>query len=212
MARPPIKVACFDDHPIVRSGLAAILASRPELTLVGQGSSGEEAIDLVRSHPLDLVLLDLKMPGMGGVEATAILSRMPAAPRILILTTFAAEDSVRKALEAGASGYLLKSAPGDEVVQAIIDIMHGRKVIGTAPARALADSLGYDDLTPRELSVLRSLSRGHGNKAIAAELGISEGTVRTHLQNIFSKLGCVDRVEALVIAAKRGLIDLDSTA
>jgi DNA-binding NarL/FixJ family response regulator len=198
-----------DDHPVVRAGLAAVISQEPDLDLVAQAENGELAIALFRDHQPDVVLMDLRMPQVGGVEAiTRITAEFPDA-RILALTTYEGDADIRRALRAGARGYLLKDMLLSDVITAIRTVLRGERVIPTNVATRLAEFPERSDLTERELEVLHLVGRGLSNKEVAKAIGRMDETVKIHLKNIFAKLGVNDRTEAVTVALTRGLIHLD---
>ncbi len=204
-----IRVLIADDHPVVRTGLAAVIAEQADLELVAQADSGERAVALFREHLPDVVLMDLRMPVMDGVEAIrAITSEFPAA-RILALTTYEGDADIRRALEAGARGYLLKDMLLTEVITAVRAVRRGERVIPTPVAARLAEFPERSELTERELEVLHLVARGLSNKEVARVIGRTDETVKIHLKNMFAKLGVADRTEAVTVALTRGLIHLD---
>lgn len=203
------RVLIADDHPVVRAGLAAGITQEPDLDLVAQAENGERALALFREHRPDVVLMDLRMPHMGGVEAIRhITAEFPDA-RILALTTFDGDADIRRALRAGARGYLLKDMPLDGVIAAIRALLRGERVIPAAVASRLAEHSERADLTERELEVLHLVGRGLSNKEVAKAIGRMDETVKIHLKNIFVKLGVDDRTEAVTVALARGLIHFD---
>jgi DNA-binding NarL/FixJ family response regulator len=203
------RVLIADDHPVVRAGLAAGITQEPDLDLVAQAENGERALALFREHRPDVVLMDLRMPQMGGVEAIRrITAEFPDA-RILALTTFDGDADIRRALRAGARGYLLKDMPLDDVIAAIRALLRGERVIPAAVASRLAEHSERADLTERELEVLHLVGRGLSNKEVAKAIGRMDETVKIHLKNIFVKLGVDDRTEAVTVALARGLIHFD---
>jgi DNA-binding NarL/FixJ family response regulator len=205
--RIPVLVA--DDHPVVRTGLAAVIAQEPDLRLVAQAENGERAVALFREHQPDVVLMDLRMPVMDGVEAIrAIVAEFPAA-RILALTTYEGDADIRRALEAGARGYLLKDMLLTDVIAAIRAVGRGERVIPAAVAVRLAEYPERGNLTERELEVLELVARGQSNKEVANTIGRTDETVKIHLKNIFAKLNVADRTEAVTVALARGLIHLE---
>jgi len=204
----PIRVLSVDDHPLLREGIAALVAAQTDMTLVGQAATGREGLEQFRAQRPDVTLLDLRLPDMGGVEVlTAIRSEFPEA-RVVMLTTFEGDAEMRRALEAGARGYLLKTLPPAELVAAIRQVAAGGKRIPPEVAARLADHLGEENLTPRELEVLRLVAAGNRNKDVAAALFISEETVKVHVKHVMEKLGAGDRTEAVAIAVRRGIIQL----
>jgi DNA-binding NarL/FixJ family response regulator len=207
MAR--IRVLVVDDHPIVRSGITSVLASQSDFEIVGEASNGSEAIDAAKRLAPDLVLMDLRMPELNGVDATAgILAARPTT-RVVVLTTYASDGEVLRAIEAGAVGYLLKDVPHDELFRALRAVARGERYLAPAVTERLMSRWQQptrSSLTDRELDVLRCVARGEGNKQIAASLGIAEPTVKAHLVHIFEKLGVENRTAAANIARERGLI------
>jgi DNA-binding NarL/FixJ family response regulator len=206
--RSPIRVLSVDDHPLLREGVAALLAGQPDLTLVAEASNGREALDQFRRHRPDVTLMDLQMPEMNGVEAmTAICDEFPSA-RIIVLTTYVGDALVLRALKAGARAYLLKSLLRKELLETIRLVHAGQKRIVAAVAAELAEHATDDALTAREVDVLRLIAGGNANKAIASHLAITEETVKGHVKNILAKLAANDRTHAVTIGLKRGIIDL----
>jgi DNA-binding NarL/FixJ family response regulator len=204
-----IRVLVADDHPVVRTGLAAVISQEPDLLLVAQAENGERAIALFREHLPDVALMDLRMPVLDGVEAIRkITGEFPEA-RILALTTYEGDADIRRALEAGARGYLLKDMLLSDVITAIRMVRRGERVIPTAVAIRLAEFPERSDLTDREVEVLQLVARGLSNKEAARAIGRMDETVKIHLKNIFAKLGVADRTEAVTVALARGLIHLE---
>lgn len=214
-----IRVLVVDDHPIVRAGIVATLLGQPDITVVGEAGSGPEAVVRVANeqregHPVQVVLMDLRMPGGDGVEATAQICAQYPDTRVLILTTYESDDNILAAIEAGANGYLLKASPENEIVSGVRSVATGGTVLAPAIAEALVSRMRtktarVEDapaLSPREREVLTLVSRGYTNGQIAAELFISEATVKTHLVRIFEKLGVGDRTRAVTLAIERGLL------
>lgn len=203
-----IRILAVDDHPMLREGIAALLASQPDMKLVAEASTGREAVEQFRKHRPDLTLMDLQMPDMDGIEAmVAICSEFPEA-RIIVLTTYKGDVQVLRALKAGARAFLLKSLLRKELLDTIRAVHAGQKRIPPAVAAELADHAIEDTLTSREIDVLRLIAGGNANKLIADQLSITEDTVKGHVKNILSKLGARDRTHAVTIALKRGIIDL----
>jgi two-component system, NarL family, response regulator len=212
-----IRVAIADDHPLIRSGLAAVIELEPDLELVGQAQDGIEAVALFRDRRPDVILMDLGMPGIGGVEAIRAIMREwesaegaagtdCTAPRIVALTVYAGDQDIRQALEAGAAGYLLKDMAGSMVVDAIRSAARGEPVLPPAVAARLSEFSTPVELSARELEVLALVAEGRRNRDIARVIGRSEETVRVHLKNILAKLGVGSRTEAVAVALKRGIL------
>jgi two-component system NarL family response regulator len=205
-----IRVLIADDHPVVREGVAAMIERRPDMTVVGEAATGREAVAAYRAARPDVVLMDLRMPDMTGVEAIgAIRGEFPGA-RIIVLTTYDGDEDIYRGLQAGARAYLLKDAPRDDLLDAIRAVHAGQSRIPPAVAARLAERvLAGPELTARELEVLRGIVAGRSNKEIGAALGISEGTVKAHVNSILSKLGVADRTQAVTTALQRGIVHLD---
>jgi DNA-binding NarL/FixJ family response regulator len=204
-----IRVLIADDHPVVRTGLAAVISQEADLELVAEAENGARAVALFRQHHPDVALMDLRMPVMDGVEAIrAITSEFPSA-RLLALTTYEGDGDIRRALDAGARGYLLKDMLLTEVITAVRAVHRGERVIPAAVAVRLAEHPPGSELSERELEVLTLVARGLANKDVAAAIGRTDETVKVHLKNIFSKLHVADRTEAVTVALARGLIRLD---
>jgi DNA-binding NarL/FixJ family response regulator len=203
-----IRIALVDDHPLLRQGLAALVADQSDMKLVSEASNGLEAIDQFRINRPDIVLMDLQMPGMNGIDAMiAIRSEFPEA-RFIVLTTYTGDVQIVRALKAGARAYLLKSLLHRELLETIRTVYAGHKRIPPEVAAKLADHAADDELTPREIEVLRLIATGNANKLVADQLSITEETVKAHVKNILSKLDANDRTHAVTIALKRGIIEL----
>jgi DNA-binding NarL/FixJ family response regulator len=205
----PCRVLIADDHPIVRMGLAGMVSAQPGLCLVGQADSGESAVQQYRQLRPDLVLMDLRMPGLDGVAAITAIRALDPAARIVILTTFDGEEDIYRGLRAGAKAYLLKDAPHEQIIDCIQAVMRGQRYLPPALALKLADRLEGDALSPRELEVLRQMATGKSNKEIARVTNITEGTVKFHVTAVMSKLSVKSRTEAVAVAIRRGLISVD---
>ena len=203
-----IRVFTVDDHPLLRDGIAAVFDGQEDMTLVGQASNGREAIESFRRLRPDVTLMDLRMPDMSGIEAiVAIRAEFPNA-RIIVLTTYAGDAQAAAALKAGAVGYLLTNLVRKELIETIRVVHAGKRRVPPEIAMGIAEHVADDALTEREIQVLRRVAAGKSNKLIAAELGISEGTVKTHMKSILPKLGASDRTHAVMIALRRGILDL----
>ena len=210
-ASSPIRILCVDDHPVVRRGIAAMLATEPSLRLVAEAASGSEALGKYRESRPDVVLMDLRLPGgMDGIETIVALRKEWPQARVLILTTYAGDENIHRALEAGARGYLIKDALDDDLLNAVTAVWQGRRYVPPRIAVQLAEHGPRVELTDRERQVLNLMAQGSRNKEIAAELAISEATARTHVENIVAKLGVNSRMEAVILAAQRGFIQLGS--
>jgi DNA-binding NarL/FixJ family response regulator len=202
-----IRILAVDDHALLRRGLAAVINAEPEMKLVAEAANGEDAIEKFRAHRRDVVLMDLQMPGLNGIEATVrILSEFPDA-RIIVLTTYKGDVQVLRALRAGARAYLLKSHD-QELIEAIHAVMEGRKRIPPEVAAELAEHATDDELSEREIEVLQLIAAGNSNKQIANLLFIAEATVKSRVTNILSKLSASDRAHAVTIGLKRGIIEI----
>jgi DNA-binding NarL/FixJ family response regulator len=204
----PIRILTADDHALLRQGIASLVNAESDMELVAQASTGREAIDQFRLHRPDVTLMDLQMPDMNGIEAMiAIRSEFPNA-RIIVLTTYAGDVQAVRALKAGARAYILKARVHRELLDTIRAVHAGQKHIPQEVAAGLAEHTGEDELSARELDVLRLIASGNANKEIAAQLSIGEDTVKRHVTNILSKLRANDRTHAVTIGLKRGIIEL----
>jgi two component transcriptional regulator, LuxR family len=203
-----IRIMTVDDHPLLREGIAAVLEGQDGLELVAEASTGEEAIERYRALKPDLTLMDLQMPGMGGIAAIeAIRAEFPDA-RILVLTTYRGDVQALRAFRAGAQGYLLKSELRKDMLSTITQIMDGKRRIPDEIANDIAGHANDDELTPRETQVLTHVATGAANRDVAANLGIAEETVKAHMKSILAKLQANDRTHAVAIALRRGIIEL----
>jgi DNA-binding NarL/FixJ family response regulator len=202
-----IRILAVDDHALLRKGLAAVVNAEPDMKLVAEASNGEDAVEKFRVHHPDMVLMDLQMPGMNGIEATnRILSEFPDA-RVIVLTTYHGDVQVLRALRAGARAYLLKGHDR-ELIETIHAVYAGRKIIPPEIAAELAEHATDEALSEREVDVLRLIAAGNSNKQIADHLFVAEATIKSRITNILSKLGAGDRAHAVTIALKRGIIEL----
>jgi len=203
----PIRILAVDDHPLIRQGIAGLIADQPDMTLVGEASNGREAIQRFREHRPDVTLMDLQMPEMNGLDATiAIRGESPEA-RIIVLTTYTGDAQVLRALQAGARAYLLKNTLHKELLETIRAVHAGKKTVSPEVSFQLAEHATDEALTPAEVRVLRLIAEGKANKEIAAQLSLSEETVKGQVRNILSKLGANDRTHAAMIGLKRGIIE-----
>lgn len=201
-----IRILIVDDHPVVRIGLASMLGTQTGLAVVGSTSSGEEALKVLQRKGVDVLLLDLRMPGMNGIEVLRAVSRLPRSPRVIVLTSFDTDEDIYRAVQAGAQGYVLKDTPQQEIVEAITAVHHGQRYIPRHIASRLAERMMRANLTSRELEILSMLAKGLTNKEIATALDISDNTVRNHVMSIIDKLEVSDRTEAATAAIQRGII------
>jgi DNA-binding NarL/FixJ family response regulator len=203
-----IRVLSVDDHPLLSEGIATIINSQQDMVLVSQATNGSEAIQHFRDHRPDVTLMDLRLPDLSGIDAMiAIRNEFPDA-RIVMLTTFEGDVEIQRALQAGARGYLLKNMPPNEILDVIRQVHAGKKRVPAEVAAQLAEHMSDEDLTPREVEVLRKVAGGNRNKDIASLLFISEETVKVHIKHIMDKLGAKDRTQAIAIAVRRGIMEL----
>jgi len=225
--KKPIRVLLVDDHAIVRDGIRSLLTTQPDIEVVGEANNGQDAVSMAESLLPDVILMDLVMPGMDGIEAIRRIVDSQPESRILVLTSFSAEDKVFPAIKAGAMGYLLKDCDSEELVRAIHQIFRGESSLHPKIARMLLQEMttprgegvgeppprperpAVDPLTDRELEVLKLVARGRSNREIADELVVAEGTIRTHVSNVLSKLHLASRTQATLFALREGLTSLD---
>jgi DNA-binding NarL/FixJ family response regulator len=204
-----IRILTADDHPLVRDGIAALISTQPDMTLVAEAANGLEACEAFRKHRPDVTLMDLQMPVMGGVEALTAICEEFSDARIVVLTTYDGDAIAIRAIKAGAKAYLLKSRLRTELFDTIRAVHHGQKRIDPLIAERLAEHITSDALTAREVDVLRLIAEGNSNGRIAKHLSISEETVKAHVRSLLSKLDANDRTHAVTIGIKRGILDLE---
>jgi DNA-binding NarL/FixJ family response regulator len=204
----PIRILAVDDHQLLRDGIAAVIAGEHDMLLVGDAANGRAAVDQFRTHRPDITLMDLQMPTMNGVDAIIAIRREFPNARIIVLTTYVGDAQGVAALKAGARGFLFKSMLRKELLDTIRDVHAGLRRIPTEIAAAIAEHLTDEDLSEREIEVLRHVAAGEANKQIAAQLSISEETVKAHMRNVMAKLNANDRTHAVTIALKRGIFDI----
>jgi DNA-binding NarL/FixJ family response regulator len=203
-----IRILIVDDHPLLREGVASLVEKQSDMVIVAEASSGKEALQVFEKHLPDVTLMDLRLPGMDGIDAlTAILAQFPNA-RIIVLTTFSGDAHILRALKAGARGYLLKDMLRKELLEAVRTVHAGGRRIPPEIATELAEHAGDTTLTPREIEVLRLIAAGNSNRSLADKLSISEETIKMHVKNILSKLDANDRTHAVTIAVRRGIMEL----
>ncbi|NII55145.1 response regulator transcription factor [Luteibacter sp. SG786] len=204
---PPIRVLVVDDHPMMRQGLHSLIAHEADMLLVGEASRGDEAVEAFRRLQPDVVLMDLQMQGGDGLDAIRSIREVSPEANIVVLTSYAGDARIARALALGARAYLLKAAGAQEILRAMRAAVRGRQTVSPAAARQLADRVGTEALTSREVAVLRLVALGQGNRAIAASLLVSEETVKSRVRSIFAKLGADDRTHAVTLARERGFLD-----
>lgn len=203
-----IRVLTVDDHPLLREGIAVLINDQPDMQLVGQGASGSEGIALFRQHKPDVTLMDLRLPDTSGIDAiSAIRAEFPSA-RIVMLSTFEGDVEIRRALQAGAHSYVLKSMPPKDLLDVIRQVHSGKRRVPSQVAAQLAEHLADEGLSEREIQVLKRVADGNRNRDIAEQLFISEETVKVHIKHIMEKLGANDRTQAVAIGVRRGIIQL----
>ena len=207
LAENRIRIFTVDDHPLMREGIAAVIEHQEDMVLVGEATNGREAVEGFRLHRPDVTLMDLQMPEMSGIDAIIAIRREFSSARVVVLTTFHGDVQALRAFKAGASGYLLKNMLRKDLLDTIRTVHAGRRRIPPEVAAELAEHVIDDQLSEREVEILARVAQGNSNKIIASQLGISEATVKYHLQSVLSKLGAKDRTHAVTIAMKRGFID-----
>lgn len=208
MSNEKIRIIVIDDQSVVRQGFVSLINTVPDMNVVAEGTNGQQAVELYREHQPDIVLMDLRMPVLGGVEAIKAIKREFPTARLIVLTTFDGDEDIYRSLQAGAQGYLLKDMFFEELEEAIRTVHAGGRRIPGIVAERLAERVGGSDLTARELEVLGQIVRGLSNKDIAAAFRISEATVKSHINSILSKLGVTDRTQAATTALQRGIVHL----
>jgi DNA-binding NarL/FixJ family response regulator len=206
MKKEKIKIMVADDHPIVRDGIVSVVTAERDLQLVAKAADGLKAIELVKKHLPDILLLDLRMPGRDGLEVIAEIQSLHLPTRVIVLTTFESEQDIHQALKAGARGYLLKDTPRPELLDAIRRVHHGETCIPPRISQKLVEKMNHPELTERELEILKLVAQGDSNKIIGDKLGITEGTVKAHAKALFKKLHVPGRTAAVKEAAHQGLI------
>src|SRR5512134_1947851 len=205
----PASVLLVDDHALLRTGVANIINQESDLRVVAEATNGVEGLEAFKMHRPDVTLLDLRMPVMEGVEAVREIRAIDPQARVIVLTTYDADEDIARALQAGAKAYILKDIAASALVACVHDVLKGKTYLAPAAAAKLAERVTQVQLTPRELSALQLMADGKANKEIAADLGISERTVKTHLGHLFEKLGVTSRTEAVKVANRRGLVRMD---
>jgi two-component system, NarL family, response regulator len=205
-----IRILIVDDHPVVRTGLTSMLGTQAGFEVVGAASNGEEALALIARNTPDVLLMDLRMPGMNGIDLLRALQSYPTPPRVIVLTSFETDEDIYRAVQAGAHGYLLKSTMQQEMVAAIRSVHSGKRHIPPRIAARLAQRMSRPELTARELEILEMLAKGLTNKQIGAVFQISGNTARNHVNSILEKLEAADRTEAVSVAVQQGIIDLSN--
>jgi two-component system, NarL family, response regulator len=204
-----IKIMIVDDHPVVREGLSRIIVSESGMEVIAEAGTGAEALQQYRKLRPDIVLMDMRMPEMTGLQTIEAIRKEFSNARIIVLSTYDLEEDIYQSLQAGARGYILKDSPRNELLASIRRVHAGERVIPPNIATRLAERIGGNELTAREFEVLKLITNGKSNKQIGDDLGISEGTVKSHVNNILDKLGVTDRTQAVSVALKRGIVHLE---
>lgn len=203
-----IRLLVADDHPVLREGLAALIASQPDMTLVAEAATGKDAVDLFKVHRPDVTIMDLRLPDINGIDAICLIREFSPNARIIVLTTYLGDVLANRALRAGAHAFLLKATLRTELLDTIRAVNRGQKRVPVEVASEMAEYSADDSLTPREIEVLEQVASGNSNKAIADRLEITEDTVKSHIRSILNKLGANDRTHAVTIALRRGFLDI----
>jgi len=203
-----IRLLVADDHPVLREGLAALIASQPDMTLVAEAATGKDAVDLFKVHHPDVTIMDLRLPDINGIDAICLIREFSPNARIIVLTTYLGDVLANRALRAGAHAFLLKATLRTELLDTIRAVNRGQKRVPVEVASEMAEYSADDSLTPREIEVLEQVASGNSNKAIADRLEITEDTVKSHIRSILNKLGANDRTHAVTIALRRGFLDI----
>jgi two-component system NarL family response regulator len=209
MNENPIRLMVVDDHPAFRIGLTALISSQPDMKVVSETGNGRDAVELFRKSSPDIVLMDLRLPGFSGVSAITVLHREFAECRTIVITTYDCDEDIYRACQAGAQACLLKDSSAEEIIGTIRKVYAGEKSVPSALVDRLRDRRRREELTDREMDVLRCLAKGRNNREIATSLFISEDTVKTHLKNVFAKLAVDDRTGAVLAAVRRGIVHLE---
>jgi two-component system NarL family response regulator len=208
MSNPSIRIMIIDDHPVVRAGLASMLSTQADLEVIASASSGREALTLLETITPNVILMDLRMSGMSGLEAIRAINLRPDPPRILVLTSFDTDEDIYQSVRAGAQGYILKDTPQDRLLEAIHLVYEKKRYLPADIAARLIERMARSNLTPREHQVLQFVAKGLTNKEIGRAFGISENTARNHVNSIIEKLEVSDRTEAVTIAMRQGLVSM----
>ncbi len=209
MSHRPIRVLCVDDHRLMREGIVRIIGLQPDIEVVAEGRTGQEAVEQFLRHRPDVTLMDLQLPVMNGLQAIRVIRKAQPDARVVVLTMYQGDEDIYRALQAGAAAYLLKDSVPDDLIRVIRDVHVGNRIISDDVAAKLAARASQPALTDRELQVLELLATGRRNKEIAAALSISEDTARTHIKSIFAKFNVHDRTAALAEAVRRGIVHID---
>ncbi len=208
MSLSRLQILCVDDHQVVLEGIASMISREPDMEVVAAARTGEQAVALFQRHRPDVTIMDLQLPGIGGLEAIGAIRKHDASARIVVLTMHPGEEDIFRALQAGAATYVLKDSIFEELVRVVRGVAAGERLLPPNVASILAARASHETLTPREVTVLELMAKGLRNKEIAAALGITELTTKVHLRSLFAKLGVSDRTEALTVAMRRGIIHL----